>query len=139
MDSAEQHAALLRATGGGPPHRVPADSPSAERLMPPPVLVVPQELPRELVEELTRQWEAALKDPEAGAVVRVPVGAEVVYPAQDMGGVASELVKALADIEDDEGRPVWMTAGEVELDQWLARVTSARDALAGHLAPPEEA
>lgn len=135
-DLAEQHAALMRATGGAPPLRRGPEPPRS--MEPAPVLVVPANLPREVVEQLSRQWSAALEDPDGGAIVSVPMGATIVYPAPDLAGLAAELVRILATIEDDEGRAIWLTASEVELDQWLARVTSTRDALSDHLASKEE-
>lgn len=48
---------------------------------------------------------------------------------------ASELLDQLDEVEDDDGRAIWLTAGEVELDQWLARLVAARDAMRDRLAP----
>jgi hypothetical protein len=74
-------------------------------------------------------------------VTALPEGAQIVYPAPDLTEVASELLDQLDQIEDDDGRPIWLTASEVELDQWVARVTSARGALRDRLPsadlPPE--
>lgn len=39
------------------------------------------------------------------------------------------LLDLLDELEDDDGRQVWMVAGEVELDQWVDRVARARDRL----------
>lgn len=40
-----------------------------------------------------------------------------------------ELLDALGELVDDDGREIWMRAGEVELDQWAGRVILARDAV----------
>lgn len=39
------------------------------------------------------------------------------------------LLDLLDELEDDDGRQIWMVAGEVELDQWVDRVARARDRL----------
>jgi hypothetical protein len=42
---------------------------------------------------------------------------------------ASGLLDVLEDLVDDDGREIWLTATEVELDQWAARVIEERNAV----------
>jgi hypothetical protein len=46
-----------------------------------------------------------------------------------MSGAVDALLEALDDLVDDEGREIWLRAGEVELDQWAEGVINCRDAL----------
>jgi len=36
-----------------------------------------------------------------------------------------KLADAAEEVTNDDGREIWMTAGEVELDQWTQRLTDA--------------
>lgn len=98
MDAADQHAALIRATGGQP--------------YGPPLLPAANGLARSFGEAMAS------------------IG--------DFLECTSELLDQLDLIEDDDGRAIWITAGEVELDQWLGRVAAARDAMRDRLAPRED-
>jgi hypothetical protein len=76
-----------------------------------------------------------------------PAMAEAIHGAAALGDAFSELLKVvnafaasvgalmieLEKLEDPAGRPIWMTAGEVELDQWLSRVSAAQVAVREHL------
>jgi hypothetical protein len=47
---------------------------------------------------------------------------------QRLAADARSLLEVLDGLVDDDGREIWMTAGEVELDQWVEHVIEARDA-----------
>lgn len=69
-----------------------------------------------------------------GAAASAPVRAvEALSEATNLIGTVSvnavELLDLLDQLEDDEGRQIWMVAGEVELDQWVEQVSRARDTL----------
>lgn len=51
----------------------------------------------------------------------------------DLAEAAGALVALLGDFVDQDGREIWLSAGEVELDQWAGQVIAARDALAKRL------
>lgn len=173
MDAAEQHAALIRATGAAQPYTPPLEQepPSApEPVQPTPLGQVPSDLAGIELEAAGLAFEQGLQGPQLmktlpdGGKVEVtpsllPVGAvsgmfatpllpaanavaksfgEAMASIGDFLECASELLDQLDLVEDDDGRAIWLTAGEVELDQWLARLLAARDAMRDRLAPREE-
>jgi hypothetical protein len=160
MDAAEQHAALMRATGGQPYRppleTEPADSPDA--VQPTPIGEVPPLLAGIELEAAGRAFEQGLQGVQvmqtlpSGAKVEVSTAAllpaanavarsfgEAMASIGDFLECASEVLDQLDLIEDDDGRAIWLTAGEVELDQWLGRLVAARDAMRDRLTPREEA
>lgn len=71
----------------------------------------------------------------AHSLISAPIAAvgalsEITNLVSRFATAAVEVLALLDQLEDDEGRQIWMTSGEVELEQWLDRVTKARDALA---------
>lgn len=46
-----------------------------------------------------------------------------------VSSAALALLDLLDALEDDDGRQIWMVAGEVELDQWVEKVARTRDEL----------
>ena len=53
----------------------------------------------------------------------------VLTQISSMSEAAYALLDLLDELEDDDGRQVWMVDGEVELDQWVEKVARARDEL----------
>jgi hypothetical protein len=171
-DSAEQHTALMRATGAqpyAPPLETEPPEPPAS-VQPTPVGQVPNDLAGIEIEAAGLAFEQGLQGPQLmqsfpdGSKVEVvpsvlPVGAvtgmfatpllpaatavarsfgEAMASIGDFLECASEVLDQLDLIEDDDGRAIWLTAGEVELDQWLGRLVAARDAMRDRLTPGEE-
>lgn len=62
-----------------------------------------------------------------------PNGAQLVSSFTDMVQAANQLVSLLGALEGSDGRAIWLTASEVELDQWAGQVVAFRDALAAKL------
>lgn len=111
MDAAEAHQQLTRATGGQPPraHHLAA-RPVEERLA-----------------EL----------PVASRAAHLQTGVNAIASAlgiahdalEEFVVVALKLVETAEEVSDDDGREVWLTAGEVELDQWTQRLLDAAAAV----------
>jgi hypothetical protein len=100
MDAAEAHGRLMTATGGLPPrpHQL-ADRPPEERL-------------------------AGRIDPRGVNGVAAAMG-DATSALETFADAVRKLVETAEEVVDDGGREVWMTAGEVELDQWTQRLTDA--------------
>lgn len=69
-----------------------------------------------------------------------PVGQATSRPLEDtmteLGDfmqAVKQLVKLLDELENTDGRAIWLVAEEVELDQWTGQVVAFRDALAAKL------
>jgi len=155
VDAAEQHAALMRATGGQP-YAPPLETEPPESAQPTPIGETPPILAGIELEAAGRAFEQGLQGVQVMQTLptgeKVEVGPTPLLPAanevaksfgQAMASIgdflecASELLDQLDLIEDDDGRAIWLTTGEVELDQWLGRVSAARDAMRDRLAPRE--
>jgi hypothetical protein len=53
----------------------------------------------------------------------------LVDPVNTFTVAVRELLEALDEFVDQDGREIWLRAGEVELDQWTQRVIDARDGI----------
>ena len=53
----------------------------------------------------------------------------LVDPVNTFTVAVRDLLEALDDFVDQDGREIWLRAGEVELDQWAGRVIDARDSV----------
>ena len=119
MDAAEAHRQLSRATGAqpyGPPLEtpVPLETATGKAIDP---------------------GHAALIEPErieaTGTVL--PGGLNGVAAAfghatsamEEFADTVRKLVETAEEVTDEDGREVWLTSGEVELDQWTQRLTDA--------------
>lgn len=121
MDAAEAHAQLTTATGAAveqPAYREP---------------------PTEVVREPGGQPEPAQTfrhgdpTPTQDPIVTPSPFGELLGAVNAVAATAGELVELLGALVDAEGRPIWMTAEEVELDQWVVKVALARDELVERL------
>ena len=119
MDAAEAHRQLSTATGGQPYSPPLATEPPAD------------------------PGSAQAVDPGHGALIEPPYVEAVGTPIPDgLNGIAAAFghatsaledfaanVRHLADVAgavvDQDGREVWMTSGEVELDQWTQNLVDA--------------
>lgn len=50
---------------------------------------------------------------------------EVSTPPAEYADAVRKLVETAEEVTDDDGREVWLTSGEIELDQWTQRLTDA--------------
>lgn len=78
---------------------------------------------------------ATLMTVTGGLPHRIPVDSPSAAPV--VAAMVGELLDILDELEDGEGRPIWLRAEEVEVDRWLSRVAAARGNLRGRLAPRE--
>lgn len=164
MDSAEAHEHLSRATGAAQPYTPPLETePTPESVQPAGLLKIPGELSPEheaamlaltqgaqgpqLVRLMPDEAPMLIGTMEArpAMVPLVPAAnavarsfGEAMASIGDFLECASELLDQLDVVEDDDGRAIWLTAEEVELDQWLGRLVAARDAMRDRLAPRSE-
>lgn len=128
MDAAEAHQQLSRATGAQP-------------YAPPLEVPVPLE---PATGQAVDQGHAALVEPERLAAgpgiepanqVASHLGAaldglqRLVDPINTFTSSVRDLLEVLDQLVDQDGREVWLTSGEVELDQWTQHVLDARDAV----------
>jgi hypothetical protein len=44
---------------------------------------------------------------------------------EEFADAVHKLAETAEEVVDDDGREIWLTAGEVELDQWTQRLTDA--------------
>jgi hypothetical protein len=165
-DPAEQHAAMMRATGVQPYTPPLEQEPTADETVEPGrILSVPSTLSGPELEAAIEAFGQGSQGPQLLRMapedlpVPLPVGAvagmfatpllpaanavarsfgEAMASIGDFLECASEVLDQLDLLEDDDGRAIWLTAGEVELDQWLGRLVAARDAMRDRLAPREE-
>jgi len=107
MDAAEAHRQLSQITGGLPPR--------------------PNHLAARPVEE--RLAELPVVSTAKHLLTGVNGIASALGVAHDELEVLADAVRKLAEtaeeVVDDDGREIWLTAGEVELDQWTQRLTDA--------------
>lgn len=162
MDSAEAHERLTRATGAQP-YSPPLEQEPPEHAQAAGILKIPGELSAEHEAALLALSQGAqgpqlvritpdeapvligTLDARPAMVPLVPAAnavarsfGEAMASIGDFLECAGEVLDQLDQIEDDDGRAIWLTAGEVELDQWLGRLVAARDAMRDRLAPREE-
>jgi hypothetical protein len=111
VDAAEAHRRLSEVTGGLPPRPSHlAGRPVEERLAE--VGVV--QPPTDELNSVAASLGAALDGLQ-----------RLVDPVNTFTVAVRELLEALDDLVDQDGREIWLTAGEVELDQWTQRLTDA--------------
>ena len=110
MDAAEAHRQLSRATGA--PLR-------------------PDELARRPVEERLAELPVASRATHLRRGVNAIASAMgVAHDAlEEFVAAVRKLADAAEEVTNDDGREIWMTAGEVELDQWTQRLTDATAAV----------
>lgn len=101
MDAAEAHQRLTRATGGGPPPR-----------------------PNELASRPLEERLVELGVPPGPSGVAVLFG-HATAALEEFVDAVTKLAEVAEEVTNDDGREIWMTAGEVELDQWTQRLTDA--------------
>lgn len=106
MDAAEAHRQLSRATGAPPRPNELASRPAEERLA---------ELP---VASRAPHLQQGVNAIASGLGVAHDALEELVVAVRKLTEIAEE-------VTDDDGREIWLTAGEVELDQWTSRLTEA--------------
>lgn len=114
MDADEAHRALMTATGGQPYaprlEEPVAQEPSAGQALDP--------------------GHGALVEPErivaADGINAVAVAfGHATSALEEFADAARKLAEAAEEVVDQDGREIWMTAGEIELDQWTQRLTDA--------------
>lgn len=124
MDPAEAHAVGLTVTGQAytPPlvrqEFVEPDSAQAVDTGPSAALVEPERLPDDVPLGVL---------PAANHAARSFRG--VLDALTQLAADVSGLLDVLDDLVDDDGREIWLRAGEVELDQFVAHVIEERDAV----------
>lgn len=101
MDAAEAHQQLSQVTGALP--------------------VRPSQLAARPVSE--RLADMGVKDPSLNDVAAAFGHATAAL--EQFAGSVQKLVDVAEELVDDDGREIWLTAGEVELDQWATRLTDA--------------
>lgn len=123
MDAAEAHRKLSRATGAQP-YTPPLEVPTA-----------------------VEPGSAQAVEPGHGALIEPPriEAADMVLPdglngiaaafghataaLEDFVASVAHLAEAAESVVDQDGREIWMTAGEVELDQWTQNLVNATAAV----------
>jgi hypothetical protein len=119
VDAAEAHRQLIQATGAQPYA---------------PILEEPAALEPGSAQAVEPGHGALVEPPRIEATGTVlPGGLNGVALAfghatsalEEFADSVRKLVETAEEVTDDDGREVWMTAGEVELDQWTQRLVDA--------------
>lgn len=119
MDAAEAHGRLMVATGGQPytpklEEPTPAEPSTAQAVVPGHGGMVEPE----------RTETTATVLPGGLNGVALAIG-QATTTLEEFADAARKLVETAEEVVDQDGREIWLTAGEVELDQWTQRLTDA--------------
>lgn len=120
MDAAEAHRQLTDATGARQPYAPPLEEPAA--IEPDSAQAVDPGHGALVEPERIEATGTVLPDGLNGLARALGFAGE---RAEAFAAAARDLVEVAEEVIDDDGREVWMTAGEVELDQWTQRLTDA--------------
>jgi hypothetical protein len=104
VDAAEAHRRLSEVTGGLPPR--------------------PSHLAGRPVEERLAEVGVVRPPTEELSSVATAFG-HATAALEGFADAVRKLAEAAEEAVDDDGREIWLTAGEVELDQWTQRLTDA--------------